>query len=111
MCTAYFLSILISYTGPMNATIQVQNICTGNFHKNGSFYYYDFDGFHAYSGIIFSLYISISVFMVAIKLRSYQIKKNDQNSKLGDLESNLLNFIIIALIILHGVLQGYNQKK
>ena len=56
-------------------------------------------------------YHKISVFMVAIKLRSYQIKKNDQNSKLGDLESNLLNFIIIALIILHGVLQGYNQKK
>ena len=111
MCTAYFSSILISTTGPLDGTIQVQNICTGNFQKNGSFYHYDLNGFHPYTGKICSLCISIGVFMVAIKFRRYQINKNDQDSTPMDLESNLLNFNIIALIILHRLLQGYNQKK
>ena len=89
----------------------MQNICTGNFQKNGSFYYYDLDGFHPYAGIICGLCILIGVFMVAIKFRRYQINKNDQDSTPMDLESNLLNFNIIALIILHRLLQGYNHKK
>ena len=95
--------------------LQIQNICTGKFDENGSLYYYDWEGLHFYTKIGYGLFLLIFLLMVAVKIGRYQMNKKDQNPNLIpntiDLESILLNFTLIALMIMAGILRDYASKK
>ena len=83
----------------MDKTIQVQNICTGNFGKYGSLIHYDWDGFYWISGIAYLIIVFTIILMVSVKIGCYQMDKIDQSPtllpKTKDLESNLSNFTFL----------------
>ena len=91
---------------------------TGNFNENGSVYYYQWEGPHFYGILGPVLFLIITILMICVRIRKYQMNKQDENpnsvSTTKDLESILLNFTLVSLIIVSstvGPLRSYLRKK
>ena len=98
----------------MNQADYHQKVCTGKFDESGSLYYYDWKGFHPYTGIFYTIILAAVFLMVCVKIGSYQIKQNEPVGFIQppkNMESIWLNFTLMVLIMMSFLLNDVGWKK